>query len=115
MNTSEGSPKPNAPTLQRAFETLVTTFLDQSIQYAIVGGIATIQYGRVRVTDDVDARACLMLRRGSREPGEQEGGELGALGDRGEVDELVGRVETGAGGAEGVEGGDAGGGDAVSV
>jgi hypothetical protein len=42
-------------TLQRAFEALVATFHEQSIRYAIVGGIATIQYGRTRATDDVDA------------------------------------------------------------
>jgi len=41
--------------LQQAVEALVTTFQEQSIPYAIIGGIAMVQYARLRATDDVDA------------------------------------------------------------
>jgi predicted nucleotidyltransferase len=45
----------SGPTLQQAFEALVTTLNERGIQYAVIGGLATIQHTRVRTTDDVDA------------------------------------------------------------
>jgi predicted nucleotidyltransferase len=41
--------------LRRAFEALISTLNERRIRYAIIGGIATIQYTRVRTTDDIDA------------------------------------------------------------
>ena len=55
MPNSDDSLPPTGPTLLRAFEALVTTLNERQIRYAIIGGIATIQHGRVRTTDDVDA------------------------------------------------------------
>ena len=46
---------PSGPTLQRAFEALVSTLNQRGIRYAIIGGIATLQHTRVRSTDDIDA------------------------------------------------------------
>lgn len=38
-----------------ALEALVTTLNEQNVRYAIIGGLATLQYTRVRTTDDIDA------------------------------------------------------------
>jgi predicted nucleotidyltransferase len=45
----------SGPTIQRAFELLVATLNQHGIRYAIIGGLATVQYTRVRTTDDIDA------------------------------------------------------------
>jgi predicted nucleotidyltransferase len=45
----------SGPILQQAFEALVTTLNERGIQYAVIGGLATIQHTRVRTTDDIDA------------------------------------------------------------
>jgi predicted nucleotidyltransferase len=44
---------PSGPALRRAFDALVATFHERGIRYAIIGGIAVIQYARVRTTDDI--------------------------------------------------------------
>jgi hypothetical protein len=41
--------------LARAFEALVATLHERGVSYAIIGGLAAIQYTRVRTTDDIDA------------------------------------------------------------
>jgi predicted nucleotidyltransferase len=41
--------------LRAAFEALIAAFNDRQIQYAIIGGLAIVQYARVRTTDDIDA------------------------------------------------------------
>jgi hypothetical protein len=41
--------------LVRAFEALVATLHERGVSYAIIGGLAAIQYTRVRTTDDIDA------------------------------------------------------------
>jgi predicted nucleotidyltransferase len=53
--SADDSLPPSGPTLQQAFEALVTTFNERGIRYAIIGGIAMIQHTRVRATDDIDA------------------------------------------------------------
>jgi predicted nucleotidyltransferase len=45
----------SGPALERAFASLVNVLNQRGIQYAIVGGLATIQHTRVRTTDDIDA------------------------------------------------------------
>jgi hypothetical protein len=46
---------PAGPTFRQAFESLVSTFNERAIRYAIIGGVAMIQHTRVRTTDDIDA------------------------------------------------------------
>ncbi|HWL92788.1 MAG TPA: nucleotidyltransferase [Phycisphaerae bacterium] len=55
MSSADDSLPPGRPTLERAFEALVSTFNERQINYAIIGGIALIQHTRVRTTDDIDA------------------------------------------------------------
>jgi predicted nucleotidyltransferase len=52
--TSDSSLPPSGPTLQRAFEALVATLNERGVQYAIIGGLATLQHTRARTTDDID-------------------------------------------------------------
>ena len=47
---------PSGQKLTTALRSLVVIFEGRSIQYAIIGGIATIQHTRVRTTNDIDAR-----------------------------------------------------------
>jgi hypothetical protein len=55
VSDADKSLPPSGSTLQQAFKTLVTTFDERGIRYAIIGGIATIQHTRIRTTDDIDA------------------------------------------------------------
>ena len=55
MPNADDSLPVTSPTLSRAFEALVLVFNARKINYAIIGGLAVIQHGRVRTTDDVDA------------------------------------------------------------
>lgn len=55
MPSSDDSLPPGGQTLRRAFEALVATFNQRGVRYAIIGGVALIQYARVRTTDDIDA------------------------------------------------------------
>jgi hypothetical protein len=52
---SEQSLPPTGQTFRRAFESLVATFNERGVRYAIIGGVAMIQHTRVRTTDDIDA------------------------------------------------------------
>jgi len=52
---ADDSLPPSGPTLQQAFDALVSTLNERGVRYAIVGGLAIIQHGRVRTTDDIDA------------------------------------------------------------
>lgn len=51
----DNSLPPSGQTLSQALRSLVAILEARSIRYAIVGGIATIQHGRVRTTNDIDA------------------------------------------------------------
>ena len=55
MSNSDDSLPPSGRTLQQAFEALIEVLVDRRVRYAIIGGIAVIQYARVRTTDDIDA------------------------------------------------------------
>src|SRR5438105_4691244 len=55
VSDADKSLPPSGSTLRRAFDALIATFNERGIRYAIIGGIATIQYTRVRTTDDIDA------------------------------------------------------------
>lgn len=55
MPRSDDSLPPNGPDFREAFEALVSTLDAQGVRYAIIGGLATLQYTRTRTTDDVDA------------------------------------------------------------
>lgn len=55
MPTSDNLSPPSGPVLRKAFELLVSTFEERGIRYAIIGGLAVIQHGRVRTTEDIDA------------------------------------------------------------
>ena len=55
MPNADDSLPPSGPTLQQAFDALVSTLNERGVRYAIVGGLAIIQHGRVRTTDDIDA------------------------------------------------------------
>ena len=55
MPNADDSLPPSGPTLRQAFDALVATFNERGVRYAIIGGIAIIQYTRVRTTDDIDA------------------------------------------------------------
>jgi hypothetical protein len=52
---ADDSLPPSGSTLQQAFDALVSTLNEHQARYAIIGGLATIQHGRVRTTDDIDA------------------------------------------------------------
>ena len=54
MSNAEESLPPGGASLQLALQALVKALETRSINYAIIGGIATIQHGRVRTTDDID-------------------------------------------------------------
>ena len=54
MSNTDSSLPPGGPTITRALNLLVATLDARSIRYAIIGGIAAIQYARVRATDDID-------------------------------------------------------------
>jgi predicted nucleotidyltransferase len=55
VSDADNSLPPSGQTLSQALKSLVATFDAESIRYAIIGGIATIQHTRVRTTNDVDA------------------------------------------------------------
>jgi hypothetical protein len=44
----------SGPGLRAAFDALVTTLHERGVNYAIIGGLAAIQYIRVRATDGID-------------------------------------------------------------
>lgn len=54
MSDADNSLPPSGPALNRALESLVFTLESRSVRYAIIGGIAIIQHGRVRTTSDID-------------------------------------------------------------
>lgn len=54
MRTSDSSLPPIGPSIRKAFEALVTTFEERGVQYALIGGLALLQHGRVRATEHVD-------------------------------------------------------------
>ena len=54
MSNSDSSLPPSGQTLKQALRSLVDTLDARSVRYAIIGGIATIQHGRVRTTADID-------------------------------------------------------------
>lgn len=55
MSNADNSLPPSGQTLANALKSLVATFDARRVQYAIIGGIATIQHTRVRTTNDIDA------------------------------------------------------------
>ncbi|NOT02446.1 MAG: hypothetical protein HOP29_17715 [Phycisphaerales bacterium] len=55
MPSTDSSLPPAGSNLRQAFESLVTTFDERGIRYAITGGLAVVQHTRPRTTDDVDA------------------------------------------------------------
>lgn len=54
MTNADSSLPPSGQTLGQALKLLVTTLNARAVQYAIIGGIATIQHTRVRTTNDID-------------------------------------------------------------
>jgi predicted nucleotidyltransferase len=54
VSNADDTLPPSGSSLGQAFESLVTTLHDRGVRYAIIGGIATIQYTRIRTTDDID-------------------------------------------------------------
>jgi len=54
VSDADNSLPPSGQTLKRALRSLVETLDACSVRYAIIGGIATIQHGRVRTTADID-------------------------------------------------------------
>jgi hypothetical protein len=54
VSNSDDSSPPSGPTLKTALQRMVTILDGRSIRYAVIGGIATIQHGRVRTTNDID-------------------------------------------------------------
>jgi predicted nucleotidyltransferase len=52
--THDDTLPPEGLMIQQAFEALIDTLSERGIRYAVIGGIAAIQYSRVRTTDDVD-------------------------------------------------------------
>ena len=54
MSDADNSLPPSGQTLRQALRSLVDTLHACSVRYAIIGGIATIQHGRVRTTADID-------------------------------------------------------------
>jgi hypothetical protein len=57
VSNTDSSLPPGGPTITRALKVLVATLDARSIRYAIIGGIAAIQYARVRATDDKELMA----------------------------------------------------------
>ncbi|MFN0135247.1 MAG: hypothetical protein ACKVS9_03925 [Phycisphaerae bacterium] len=55
MSTSDCSLPPAGTELTRALDALVSTFEHMQVRYALIGGLAVIQHGRVRTTIDIDA------------------------------------------------------------
>src|SRR6266496_4570994 len=53
-NADESLP-PSGTTLRHAFDALVSLLNQRGIDYAIIGGLAGLQHGRIRTTDDIDA------------------------------------------------------------
>ncbi len=54
MSNADSSLPPSGQTLGQALKLLITTLENRAVQYAIIGGIATIQHTRVRTTNDID-------------------------------------------------------------
>ena len=54
MSSADNSLPPSGQALKQALRSLVETLDACSVRYAIIGGIATIQHGRVRTTADID-------------------------------------------------------------
>ncbi len=54
MSDADSSLPPSGQSLIQALKSLVETLHASSVRYAIIGGIATIQHGRVRTTADID-------------------------------------------------------------
>ena len=55
MPSTDDSLPPDGPTFRDALDRLVNAFDAHKIRYAIIGGVAVLQHGRVRTTDDIDA------------------------------------------------------------
>jgi len=54
VSDADNSLPPSGQGLKQALRSLVETLDASSVRYAIIGGIATIQHGRVRTTADID-------------------------------------------------------------
>ncbi|HEX5244131.1 MAG TPA: nucleotidyltransferase [Tepidisphaeraceae bacterium] len=54
MSDADNSLPASGKALKQALRSLVETLDASSVRYAIIGGIATIQHGRVRTTADID-------------------------------------------------------------
>lgn len=54
VSDADNSLPPSGQALKQALRSLVETLDASSVRYAIIGGIATIQHGRVRTTADID-------------------------------------------------------------
>ena len=55
MQSTDDSLPPAGPSFRDALDRLVNAFDAHKIRYAIIGGVAVLQHGRVRTTDDIDA------------------------------------------------------------
>lgn len=55
MQNSDDTLPPSSTSLMAAFHALVDTFRENQVNYAIIGGLAVIHYGRARTTSDIDA------------------------------------------------------------
>ena len=55
MPSADDTLPSSGASLVRAFEALVAMLHERGVSYAIIGGLAAIQYTRVRTTDDIDA------------------------------------------------------------
>lgn len=53
INAEECLP-PDGSSLRQAFEALLSVLSERGVRYAIIGGIAALQYTRARTTEDVD-------------------------------------------------------------
>jgi len=54
VSDADNSLPPSGQSLTQALRSLVEALHASSVRYAIIGGIATIQHGRVRTTADID-------------------------------------------------------------
>jgi hypothetical protein len=45
---------PEGSALREAFEALIAVLHERQVRYALIGGLAMLQYARVRTTDDID-------------------------------------------------------------
>lgn len=55
MNSSESTLPPSGLPLTNAIDALIETLDQCNVRYAVIGGVAMMQYARLRVTDDIDA------------------------------------------------------------